>query len=250
MRRAGPALAALGAGAALCGLVLAAPTANGQVGAAASARLAPTTTLALEMDEPAGATVAADSSGFGHDAAIGSHVRMRGGYATIDRHSPDEGIYYGADHLIMVPDAADSSLDPGAGDFTVEIRYRSTVKFGNVIQKGQAKTSGGQVKFQQPKGVISCMFKSPNGQAAIGSKTPLNDGQWHVVRCERTSTQVTMYVDGVFRNRIRKNTGTIDNNKPWTIGGKLDCDTSNPNTGADSCDYFAGDIDYVHLIKG
>lgn len=243
-------LGSLAAAAALGSLVLTAPTASGEVGATTSARAAPTTTLALELDEPAGATVAADSSGLGHDAAIGSHVRMRGGYATIDRHPPDEGIYYGADHLIMVPDASDASLDPGAGNFTVEIRYRSTAKFGNVIQKGQATTVGGQVKFQQPKGVMNCMFKSPSGRASIWSKTPLNDGQWHVVRCERTSTQVTMYVDGVFRNRIRKNTGPIDNNKPWTIGGKFDCDTSNPNTGADSCDYFAGDVDYVHLIKG
>lgn len=250
MRRAGPALGVLGTGAALCGLVLAAPTATGQVGHAASARLAPTTTLALEMNEPAGSTTALDSSGMAHHGAIGSHLRMNGSYAAIDRHSPDEGIYYGADHLVMVPDARDGSLDPGAGAFTVEIRYRTTVKYGNVIQKGQATAAGGQVKLQQPKGIIGCMFKSPTGQAAVNSKTPLNDGQWHVVRCERTSTQVTMYVDGVYRNRIRKNTGTIDNKKPWTIGGKFECDTSDPTVGADSCDYFAGDVDYVRLTKG
>lgn len=249
MSRAGPAIGSLAAALALGGLVVAAPTATG-VGAVASARAAPVTTLALEMNEPAGSTVAADASGMGHDAAIGSHVRMNGSYADWDRHAPDAGIYYGADHLVMVPDAADGSLDPGAGNFSVEIRYRSTDKFGNVIQKGQAKTAGGQVKFQQPKGVISCMFKSPTGQAAIGSKTPLNDGQWHVVRCDRTSSDVTMYVDGVLRNRIRKPTGTIDNTKAWTIGGKLDCDTSDPTVGADSCDYFPGDIDYVHLTKG
>ncbi len=237
------------AAAAALGMVVTAPTASG-VGAVASARAAPVTTLALEMNEPAGSTVAVDASGMGHDAAIGSHVRMNGSYADWDRHAPDAGIYYGADHLVMVPDAADGSLDPGSGNFSVEIRYRSTDKFGNVIQKGQAKTAGGQVKFQQPKGVISCMFKSPTGQAAIGSKTPLNDGQWHVVRCDRTSSDVTMYVDGVLRNRIRKPTGTINNTKAWTLGGKLDCDTSDPTVGADSCDYFPGDIDYVHLTKG
>ena len=211
---------------------------------------APLTTLLLNLNEPAGSRVAADSSGFGHDGAIGSHIRMNGSYGTWDRHSPDAGIYYGAEHLIMVDDAPDHSLDPGTGNFSVELRYRSTANFGNVIQKGQATTVGGQVKFQQPKGVISCMFRSPSGRAAIGAKTPLNDGAWHVVRCERTPTQVTMYVDGVFRNRIRKTTGNIDNVKPWTIGGKFDCDTSDPNTGADSCDYFPGDIDYVRLTKG
>ena len=235
-------IALMGAGSALC-LALA-PM---QIAANADG---PVTTLDLQLNEAAGATVAVDSSGMGHNGAIGSHVRMNGSWADWDRHPPDAGIYYGASHLIMVDDAPDGTLDPGTGNFSVEIRYRSTDKFGNVIQKGQSRTVGGQVKFQQPKGVISCMFKSPTGRAAIGSKTPLNDGQWHVVRCDRTSTMVEMYVDGVFRNRIRHTTGNIDNTKPWTIGGKFECDTSDPTIGADSCDYFPGDIDYVKFTKG
>jgi hypothetical protein len=236
------AAALIGAGSALC-LALA------PMQGAANAD-GPTTTLDLELNEPAGARVAVDSSGMGHDGVIGSHIKMNGSWADWDRHPPDAGIYYGADHLIMVDDAPDGSLDPGTGNFSVEIRYRSKDKFGNVIQKGQARAVGGQVKFQQPKGIISCMFKSPTGRAAIGSKTPLNDGQWHVVRCDRTPTMVEMYVDGVFRNRVRHTTGNIDNTKPWTIGGKFECDTSDPTVGADSCDYFPGDIDYVKLTKG
>ena len=236
------AAALIGAGSALC---LAVAPMQGAANADG-----PTTALLLELNEPAGARVAVDSSGMGHDGVIGSHIKMNGSWAEWDRHPPDAGIYYGADHLIMVDDAPDGSLDPGTGNFSVEIRYRSKDKFGNVIQKGQARAVGGQVKFQQPKGIISCMFKSPTGRAAIGSKTPLNDGQWHVVRCDRTPTMVEMYVDGIFRNRIRKTTGNIDNTKPWTIGGKFECDTSDPTVGADSCDYFPGDIDYVKLTKG
>ena len=237
----------IGVGAVAC-LALAAPTAQADIGSAVSARAA-TTTLSLEFNEPAGSRVAADSSGMGHDGDIGSHVRMNGSYADWDRHPPDAGIYYGA-----APGDGGRRrgrvADPGTGNFSVEIRYRSTDKFGNILQKGQAKTAGGQVKFQQPKGVVSCMFKSPTGQAAIGSKTPLNDGAWHVIRCVRTPTSVTMYVDGVQRNRIRKSTGNINNTKPWTIGGKFECDTSDPTVGADSCDYFPGDLDYVRLTKG
>lgn len=238
-------------GVAVC-LALAAPAAHADAGGAVPARAAQAaiTTLALEFNEPAGSQVAADSSGLGHNGAIGSHVTMNGSYADWDWHLPAEGIYYGAAHLVMVPDAADASLDPGAGNFSVEIRYRSTHKFGNILQKGQSATVGGQVKFQQPKGVVSCMFKSPTGRATVGSKTALNDGQWHVIRCDRTSTQVTMYVDGVYRNRIRNATSTINNNQPWTLGGKFNCDTSDPTTGADSCDYFPGDLDYVRLTKG
>lgn len=240
---------AAGTVAAAC-LALACLSAQPLPGASASAAAEPVTTLMLELNEPPGEAVAADTSGLGNDGAIGSHVRMSGSYGTWDRHPPGAGIYYGAAHLIMVDDAPDDSLDPGTDNFSVEIRYRSKDKFGNVLQKGQSRTRGGQVKFQQPKGVISCMFKSPTGRAATSSKTPLNDGQWHVVRCERTPTQVTMYVDGVFRNRIRKPTGNINNNKSWTIGGKYECDTGDPTVGADSCDYFPGDIDYVKFTKG
>jgi hypothetical protein len=207
-------------------------------------------TLDLELNEPFGSTVAADSSGFGHNGAIGSHIVMNGSYAKFDRHSPAEGIYYGAAHLIMIDDAGDASLDPGTGNFTVEFRYRSTVKFGNVIQKGQSRTVGGQVKFQQPKGYMSCMFKSPTGTAAVKSSIFLSDGAWHTIRCERTPTEIRLYIDDVLNRRLQHTTGTINNSKPWTIGGKFNCDTSDPTTGADSCDYWAGDLDWVKLYKG
>ena len=39
----------------------------------------------------------------GHNGAIGSHIKMNGSYADWDRHPPDTGIYYGADHLIDGP---------------------------------------------------------------------------------------------------------------------------------------------------
>ena len=208
-------------------------------------------TLDLQFNEPVGATVATDSSGLGHNGAIGSHVKMNGSYADWDRHPPGAGIYYGADHLVMVADAPDASLDPGTGNFSVEFRFRSTDKFGNILQKGQSRTVGGQVKFQQPGGYVSCMYKSSaTSRASIKASIATNDGQWHVIRCERTPTEVTLYIDGVFNKRIRNPTGNINNSKAWTIGGKFECDTSNPETGADSCDYFPGDIDYVRLTKG
>jgi hypothetical protein len=94
------------------------------------------------------------------------------------------------------------------------------------------------------------MFKTPTGTAtATSGSLLLDDGAWHVVHCDRTPTSVTMYVDGVQTMRINHDTGTLDNQKPWTLGGKLDCNTA-AGSGADSCDYFAGDLDYVKLTKG
>jgi hypothetical protein len=230
---------------------LAATTVPSAEAAKAAALAVPGTVLDLQLNEPAGSTTAMDSSGMGHHGAIGSHVRMNGSYADWDRHSPDAGIYYGAAHLIMVPDAADHSLDPQSERFVVEFRMRTTDKFGNILQKGQARTAGGQVKFQQPGGYVSCMFKSSADiRASIKSSIATNDGQWHVIRCERTTSEVRLYIDGVFNKRIRNTTGSINNTKPWTIGGKFECDTADPDQGADSCDYYPGDIDWIRITKG
>jgi hypothetical protein len=204
--------------------------------------------LDLELNEARGASVAHDTSGLHHNGDIGSHLVMNGSYGHWDRHSPAEHVYYGARHLIVVPDAADHSLDPGRGKFSVEIKFRTHESFGNVIQKGQATSHGGQVKFQIPGGRLTCMFKTSTGTATAGTRDlRLIDIKLHVVRCDRTPTSVTMYVDGDRISRSKHATGNLDNNKPWTIGGKLNC---GPGAGADSCDYFAGDIDYVRITKG
>jgi Ca2+-binding RTX toxin-like protein len=210
-----------------------------------SALAAGSTVLNLQLNEKAGAKVARDSSGLKHNGTIGSHVTMNGAYADWDRHSPAEGIDYGLKHLIIIPDAANGSLDPGSGNFSITLRFRTKDSFGNVLQKGQATTAGGQVKFQIPGGKLSCMFKTPTGTATATSGTHLlNDNQWHVVRCDRTPTSVTMYVDGVRTGRSNHNTGTLNNTKPWSIGGKAQCDAVKV-----SCDYFAGEIDYVTMNK-
>jgi Laminin G domain len=204
--------------------------------------------LDLELNEARGATVARDTSGLHHNGSIGSHLVMNKSFGHWDRHSPAEHVFYGSRHLIVVPDASDHSLDPGRGKFSVEIRFRTSERFGNVIQKGQATTPGGQVKFQIPGGKLTCMFKTSSGVATAGTRElRLNDNRWHVVRCDRTPSSVTMYVDGERVSRTNHATGNLDNTKPWAIGGKLDC---GPTSGADSCDYFAGDIDYVRLTKG
>ncbi|MGZ4447841.1 MAG: LamG-like jellyroll fold domain-containing protein [Nocardioides sp.] len=233
------------------GVLAAAVTALACVVLAPPAVAAPATVLDLELDEPAGARVAVDTGGGGHDGAIGSHVVMDGAVATFDYHSPTEGIAYHDEHLIVVPDAADGSLDPGRGNFSVEVRFEySTAAIGttatpNLLQKGQSGALGGQVKLQFVNGRISCTFKTPQGSATATSAATVADGTWHVVRCDRTPTSVTVYVDGVRSGVRNAATGRLDNTKPWALGGKEQCDARHVD-----CDYFAGAVDYVRLTRG
>ena len=227
------------------------------VGAAMGLSLLPGVTAAegatvevmYDMNEPFGATVMSDSSGNGVDGVInpagvqtGYEVDGATAYHWVRR--PPNLAPASPERIIQVADNA--HLDPGADTFTVEIRFRTKENFGNIIQKGQSATKGGQWKIQNPQGKPSCLFKDSLGrQVATRVKTPINDETWHTLTCVRTPTSVTAYVDGVYSNRKNGTTGTIDNTIPMTIGGKINCDQIKI-----TCDYFSGQIDYVRITRG
>lgn len=205
----------------------------------------PADAVVWDMNEGSGATVMADSGPRGLNGAVDPSGVTTGwtegtvtGYSWA-RRAP-ELAPPSPERIIQIPDNA--YLDPGSDTFTIEIRYRTKEKFGNIIQKGQSRTVGGQWKIQNPQGIPSCLFKSASGRVATSAKTPLNDNLWHVLTCVKSDTSVTMYVDGVYRNKKNGTTGSIDNKKAVTIGGKIECDQIRV-----TCDYFSGQIDYVKI---
>ncbi|MGD9957845.1 LamG-like jellyroll fold domain-containing protein [Nocardioides sp.] len=214
----------------------------------ASPASAATMEATYDMNEPSGATVMVDSSGNGlngtiNQAGLDTGVTFNGatGYEwafrspTAPPASPER--------VIQVPD--NPNLDPRNDTWTVELRYRTKYKFGNITQKGQSATKGGQFKIQNPGGMPSCLFKGPSGQVATRSKVALNDNAWHTLKCVKTPTRVTMYVDGAFMSLKNGSTGVIDNKIPLTIGGKINCDQVKV-----TCDYFSGMIDYLTFTRG
>ncbi|HST86552.1 MAG TPA: LamG domain-containing protein [Kineosporiaceae bacterium] len=213
-------------------------------GIAGSADAASTITLVdWEMNEPAGATVMVDSGPNHIDGAIGSAVTTgtvvsgATGYkwsSTQPNQPPTK-----PERLIQIQD---SRLNAGSRDIAVTIRYRSTHSYGNIIQKGQNGTPGGYFKFEQPLGIMACLFKGSTGSVAVRSPIATNDGAWHTFRCEKTATSVTMTIDGTRTVKTNGRPGSISNTIPMTIGGKLNC-----NQDTITCDYFAGGLDYVKI---
>ena len=200
-----------------------------------------------EMNEPAGATVMHDTGTTPVNGQIGSEVKTGVSYSGAKGYRfpylrPNTPPAH-PEHLVNIPDAP--SVDPGKANYSIEIRYRTTHKFGNLIQKGQAQTPGGQIKIQLPKGRPSCYYKGSAGRVGTGGPAPLNDGNWHVLRCVRTSSAVDFYVDGAHVGHKNGVSGNLDNSFPMTIGGKPKCDQIKV-----TCDYFAGDVDYVRIQKG
>ena len=197
-----------------------------------------------DMNEPAGSRTMIDSSGHGLRGSIGREIApgVRVGGATAYRFArldPDTPPTH-PEHLATVPDTA--ALDPGTRDYAITVRLRTTHRFGNIVQKGQATVSGGNFKLQIPSGHVQCLFRGSAGTALVTSPRALNNGDWHTVRCERTDSGVTLDVDGDTVARRSGWTGRIANAWPLAIGGKTGCDQMYVG-----CDYYAGDIDYVEI---
>ncbi len=205
-----------------------------------------------EMNEASGATVMQDTggtglngyidqaglnTGFGYLGATGYQWPFRS--PTAPPASPER--------VVTVDDS--SLLDARGDTFSVEVRYRTSNSFGNIIQKGQSTSLGGQWKIQAPGGKPSCLFKSSPGttqQIAVQATKDLSNNQWHTVRCVRSANNVKIYIDGAYNAQktapSNKFVGNIDNTLPLTIGGKINC-----NNTTVACDYFSGHIDYVRI---
>lgn len=211
-----------------------------------------TNTVALwQMSEPAGATVLQDASGHGVTGSIGSAVVTGKTEAGVGYF---HWVYAAPNKPPAKPERlveiTDNRLDPGTGDYAITVRYRTKNAFGNIVQKGQATTPGGQVKVELPKGQITCLYRGANGRRAIKSVHAYNDNAWHTFRCERTASAVTLKVYDASGNlqetrTIKGATGNLANSYPMTIGGKSNCDQVKV-----TCDYFTGDIDSVQVENG
>jgi PKD repeat protein len=216
-----------------------------------------------QMNESAGAATMVDGSGNGINGAIGDAVvtgyEVMGATAYHWTNTQPNLPPAKPERLVQVNDAR---LNPQSDDYAITVRFRTTRPFGNIIQKGQSGNLGGNWKWQIPNGQLGCTFRGydengtelqktvNSGSPDIPQFDPLNDGEWHTVRCERRGDQLIMTVNvgtpDEYVRRANGPTGHISNNVPLTIGGKVNC-TGLPGI---TCDYFVGDIDFVQIHTG
>ena len=217
---------------------------------AVPASSAPGDIAVYELNEPTGATVMRDTSGNGLDGKIGNEITTGVTFAgatgyRFPRLQPDTPPAH-PEHNALVPHS--ETLNPGTGDYSVEVRYRTTHSFGNLMQKGQSATKGGYWKIQLPQGQPSCLFRDAQGVTnATRSAVRIDDGAWHVVQCKHTAGpngMVELIVDGVRVNQNRGAIGSIGNTQPLSLGGKNDCDQITT-----TCDYFGGEVDWVKITR-
>jgi hypothetical protein len=231
---------------ALLALGLAAGTAIASVAVAAPASAAATTTYGLwQLNEGAGATVAKDSSGHNHNGKVGSDIStgVKQDGATVYRFPTWDST--AAKHEVVVPES--DQLDPGRSDFRLSTRFRTARYYSNIVQKGQAGTTGGYFKLEVARGILKCQFRTDTGThltVSSGSKR-VDDARWHSIACYRDGATAWLVVDGVTTSRRTGLSGTVNNTWELSIGGKSRCNQVDVG-----CDFYAGDIDYVRIMKG
>ncbi len=202
------------------------------------------------MNEPSGASVIIDSTGNGYNGTIGQDVvtGVQEEDATTYRWlftPPTES--YEPERIVNVPHYPE--LNPGSGNYSITMRYRTNVAFGNIVQKGQGGAAGGYWKIENPAGYLTCVFRgvANNGgwnRREVVSSLPLNDGEYHTITCERIDNTLRLIVDGVLDDTANNSYGSIVNDRPLSIGGKTNC-----NNTTISCDYFSGWIDEISISR-
>ena len=80
-------------------------------------------------------------------------------------------------------------------------------------------TSGGNFKFQLPKGNVTCLVRGSTGQRAVRTVGIYDNNLWHTVRCERTAAGITLTVSDANGNlqetkKLNGRTGNIVQQAP------------------------------------
>ena len=241
----------------LCSIGVALAAAGVPLAAAAPASGASAALVAnWQMNEAAGATQMTDTSGNGLHGQIGADVltgQTVAGTNRAYRFVGKDAQVVNDGRLVTVPD--DPRLDPGIGTYAVTVRFRTPLQKPNILQKGQAGQTGGYWKVVLHNGWPRCHFRDETGKTlAIGfvddprPETKASSNTWRTLRCARTTTGVTITLDpdssAPITRSLKGTIGKVDNSRPLSIGGKVDCDSE-----LVGCDYLYGYIDWVRIER-
>ena len=148
---------------------------------------------------------------------------------------------------VTVPDS--DSLSPGSADFSFTVQLRTTLPAPgtdyDVLRKGLGSTVGGEYKIEvlNVNGVAKamCLVKDSAKHVARiqwSAKGGIADGRTHTITCSKTSTGVTLTLDGSSHSKVNPaGIGTVANSGSLFMGTRSD-------SGGDQ---FVGEIFDVRL---
>lgn len=126
-------------------------------------------------------------------------------------------------------------------NFLIEIVLRVDRGHGNSVLVEKVQTAGYSLTLQ-PDGRVRFATRSPNGQFAVDSTHPLNDGRWHhvVAEADRPRQRLNLYVNG-----------RLDGSAPGpdasvSLANEGDFHVGGTPTGR----FFHGSIDFLRMALG
>jgi hypothetical protein len=157
--------------------------------------------------------------------------------------------FNGKSSYVDVPSSP--ALNPGTApiQFTVHVRYTVTPPKGtttdyDILRKGTSSDSAQFYKAEiRPDNRAVCRFvgsKTSTSGILIHTGPTLNDGRWHTITCKKTSTSISLVVDGKTFTKAGT-VGSISNTGPLTLGAK---------PGKSFSDFYNGDLDEVSVSIG
>lgn len=193
---------------------------------------AATTAGLWHMDESSGQAI--DSSGEGNNGTLENVTRVTPGF---DEAGGAYG-FNGTSSRVVIPNS--SSLNPGTLDVTMTAHVKfSVIPPPSVGDYDLIRKGTGIYKMEiSGTGQAFCRFKGSTSGFAVRKGPNLADGQWHTIVCRKTSSDVTLTVDGTSYSRSGS-VGSISSSDPLYFGAK-------PNGG----DRYNGTLDEVTIVFG
>ena len=192
------------------GVVTVMVAASVALAAGSAAAATPRTLATWHMDETSG-SVMVDSSG-NHPGTLRSvTVNAAGDPAFVTAEAPRGYTFDGKSAKVTIPNAAD--LNPRNDNVHIAFSMRTTrvpaVPDYDLFRKGTSPQQLFKIELM-PNGQITCNYKGSSGSATVQAGPDVHDGLWHRVTCDKTSTGVTLTIDGKSFTK-KKVVGSISN---------------------------------------
>jgi len=145
-----------------------------------------------------------------------------------------------------------TTLSPGSQNVSATAQINTTAMPGtggldfDILRSAR---SGSYYKIELfPKNglaVALCFFKGSLNHKQITGKKDLNDGNWHTITCTKTSSQITLTVDGVVEKTAAIQIGSITHKTGMALalGYK-------PLSGSGAEDYYIGNLRNASVAIG
>jgi hypothetical protein len=185
------------------------------------------------MDSTSGGTMV-DSTG-NHPGTLTSSVTSVAG----DTAFPGTGYHFdGVSSKVTIPNAAD--LNPLAADVHIAFSMRTNrvpaTPDYDLFRKGTSPQQLFKIEFQ-PNGQVSCGFTGSLASTSIQAGPDLHDGAWHRVACAKTSSSISLTIDGTTYTKS-KTIGSISNTANMIVASH------------GSGEFFPGDLDELSYRIG